>query len=398
MKVMEKYATAVIGGGAAGICAAISQGRKGGSVILCEKMPQLGKKILASGNGRCNLLNEEINEAYYNLVARSLVRSVFDQAGKGEILSFFKSLGLEVYSKEGRLFPITNQAASVLKVLEMELKRLSIPVVYDFACCGLSFSRDGILVSSTTGAKIECRKVIMAGGGKTYPAYGSDGGMYQIARQLGHSIIEPVPAAVPLEVKDHLCQVLQGQRILAGARAIIEGKEGDEARGELLFAKYGLSGTCILDVSETISIAVNRFHQKEVFVAVDMAPFIEREQLKSELERRRKTNFSDEEMLVGILPNKLAVALKDLFKTNDLNAAVTSLKDRRFKVAGTRGWNEAEFTSGGIDVDEVKPGTLESKLKEGVYFAGEILDVDGRRGGYNLGWAWASGFVAGQTN
>lgn len=396
-KSMGKYSTVVIGGGAAGICAAISKGRRGEPVIICEKMPQLGKKILASGDGRCNLLNDDLSEVYYNPAARDLVRSIFDKFGKFEILGFFKGLGLEVYSKEGRIFPMTNQAASVLKVMEMELNRLSVPIEFNFNCSGLSFSKNGILVSSKAGKKIECQKVIVTGGGKTYPAFGSDGSMYELARQLGHSIIEPVPAAVPLVVRDRLCLFLQGQRIFAGAKSIIEGREGDEARGELLFTKYGLSGTCILDVSEAISVAMNRHNKTEVFVSVDMVPFMDKGQLKNELDNRREEKLPAEEMLAGILPNKICVVLKDIFEKNDVNAAVNSLKDRHFKVIGTRGWNEAEFTSGGINVNEVNARTLESKLKKGVYFAGEILDVNGRRGGYNLGWAWASGFVAGQT-
>jgi len=395
---MLKYSTVVIGGGAAGICAAISKGRRGEPVIICEKLPQLGKKILATGNGRCNLLNEDLSEACYNPAARDLVKFIFSQFGKSEILDFFKGLGLELYSKEGRIFPMTNQAASVLKVLVMELKRLSVPVEFDFNCSGLSYSKNGILVSSQDGRKIECQKVIITGGGKAYPVLGSDGSMYELARQMGHTIIEPVPAVVPLVVKDNLCRFLQGQRITANAKTVIEGQEGDEVSGELLFTKYGLSGTCILDVSEAISIAINRHNKSEVFVSVDMVPFLDRERLRDKFEKRRKEKWPAEEMLVGILPNKFCVALKYLFEKNDLGGAVNSIKDWRFKVTGARGWNEAEFTSGGIDVNEVSARTLESKLKKGVYFAGEVLDVNGRRGGYNLGWAWASGFVAGRTN
>ena len=266
---MEKYATAVIGGGAAGICAAISQASTGGSVIICEKTTQLGKKILASGNGRCNLLNDNLSELYYNGAARDLVKSIFGKFGKSEILEFFKGLGLETYSQDGRIFPITNQAASVLKVLEMELKRLSVPVEYDFCCDGISLSKSGIVISSKSGKRIACQKVIITGGGKTYPVFGSDGGIYEIARQLDHTVIEPVPSAVPLVVKDSLCHTLQGQRIIAGARNIIEGRKSEEVQGELLFTKYGLSGTCILDISEEVSIAINREHKKDVFVAVD---------------------------------------------------------------------------------------------------------------------------------
>ena len=394
---MEKYEVVVIGGGAAGICAAISKARTGGSVIICEKTTQLGKKILATGNGRCNLLNDNFNETYYNHAARNLVKSIFYKFGKFEILGFFSSLGLEIYSQEGRIFPITNQASSVLKVLEIELRRLSVPVEYDFCCDQVSFSKSGIVVSSKNGKRIVCRKVIITGGGKTYPALGSDGSVYDIARQLGHTLVEPVPSAVPLVVKDNLCQALQGQRIFAAASIIIDGRKSEEVKGELLFTKYGLSGTCILDVSEEISIAINRQHKKNVFVAVDLVPFLNKEQLTSRLQNRKKEKAFADEMLVGILPNKLCVALKDLFENDDIDAAVNSLKDTRFKISGTRSWNEAEFTAGGISTDEVNTETLESKLHKGIYFAGEVLDVNGRRGGYNLGWAWASGHVAGQT-
>ena len=394
---MDKYSTIVIGGGAAGICAAISKARTGESVIICEKTAQLGKKILASGNGRCNLLNDNLSEMFYNPAARDLVKSIFSKFSKPEILDFFKVLGLEIYSQDGRIFPITNQAASVLKVLEMELKRLNVQIEYNFDCSGISFSKNDILVSSNTGKKIACRKLIITGGGKSYPVLGSDGSIYQIAGQLGHTIIEPVPSAVPLVVKDTLCLLLQGQRIFATAKTVVGGKESQEIKGELLFTKYGLSGTCILDVSEEISIAINRHHKKDVSVSIDMIPFMDKVQLKHQIKERNNKGYSPEEMLTGILPNKLCVALKSLFENNNIDAAVMSLKNRSFKVAGTRGWNEAEFTSGGINVNEINANTLESKLRKEIYFAGEVLDVNGKRGGYNLGWAWASGFVAGQT-
>ena len=153
----------------------------------------------------------------------------------------------------------------------------------------------------------------------------------------------------------------------------------------------------MLDVSEEISIAINRQHKKEVFIAIDMVPFLDKEQLMLKLINRKKEKALPDEMLAGILPNKFCIALKGLFENGDIDAAVNSLKEMHFKVTGTKSWNEAEFTAGGINVNEVKPGTLESKLRKGIYFAGEVLDVNGKRGGYNLGWAWASGFVAGQT-
>ncbi len=231
---MRQYSTVVIGGGAAGICATISKARSGGSVIICEKLPQLGKKILASGNGRCNLLNDNLDENHYNLASRSLVKSVFQRFGKREIIEFFTRLGLEIYSQDGRIFPRTNQAASVLKVLDMELKRLDVPVELNFNCSTISLGKDNIVVSSEAGTQIQCRKLIVTGGGRTYPALGSDGSMHEMARKMGHTIIVPVPSAVPLVVKNSMCHFLQGQRILAGARSIIEGRAGDEVIGELV--------------------------------------------------------------------------------------------------------------------------------------------------------------------
>jgi predicted Rossmann fold flavoprotein len=394
---MDNYPVAIVGGGPAGICAAIAVCRAGDRAVICEKMPQLGKKILATGNGRCNLLNDKLDETHYNPAAAGVVRSIFTRFGKTDILSVFDGLGLEVYSRESRLFPVTNQAASVLKVLEMELKRLSVAIEYGFDCSGVSLSKTGILVTSKAGGTIECRKVIITGGGMALPASGSDGGIYEVARQLGHTIVPPVPAAVPLLINDKLCHFLQGQRISASAWSVIDGKQGNTVPGELLFTKYGLSGTCILDVSRDVSVAINRDNRTQVFVAVDLVPFMNEEQLNNELVKRLKARQAPEEMMVGILPNKLSAAFKDIFTGGSIEAAAHYLKAARFKISGTREWNEAEYTAGGINLQEVNPYTLESRLGKNVYFAGEILDVDGERGGYNLAWAWASGFVAGMA-
>ncbi len=394
---MKNSLTVVIGGGAAGIVAAISKARRNEPVLICEKTTRIGKKLLVTGNGRCNLLNDDLDETYYIMSARELVKTVFARFGKNEILDFFRDLGLQVYNKDGRIFPITNQASTVLRILDLELKRLAVPIRYGFNCSDIVSSENTISVISDTGEKIECSKVIITGGGKTYPVTGSDGSIYKVAERLGHRIIDPVPAAVPLLVRDVLCQKLQGQRIQAVARLDTGEEGGEHAAGELLFTQYGLSGTCILDISRAISIALNREHKKRVGVKIDLVPFLSSDQLLRELRRRLTSGFGAGDMLTGILPDKLCVALRGLFLTGSLVDAVNSLKSYAFTVHGTRGWNEAEFTSGGVSISEINPYTLESKVNEKVYFAGEILDVDGKRGGYNLAWAWASGFVAGLT-
>jgi predicted Rossmann fold flavoprotein len=326
---VRNTSTVVIGGGAAGLCAAISSARRGESLIICEKTPQLGKKILSSGNGRCNLLNEKFNESFYNAAARGLVKSIFVQFGKREILEFFKSLGLELYSREDRIFPLTNQAASVLRVLEMEITRLAVPVDFSFDCSHISISKNHFQVIARDGQSIECRKVILTG--QDLPAYGSDGSTFELARQLGHQIIPPVPSVVPLLVQDRLCQILQGQRITSDARTIIDNEEGTKVNGELLFTQYGLSGTCILDISEEISIALNRHHKTDVFVSIDFVPSMDFELLRNELEKRKRDHWSAQDMLVVCNSSSQNYFEKE-------SRVRSLLKSWRFRVRD-RGWN-----------------------------------------------------------
>ena len=394
---MQKFDIAVIGGGAAGIVAAISARRSAKDVIICEKMPRLGKKILISGSGRCNISNLDLSEAHYNPESRELVKSVFSRFGREKIEDFFNELGLKLCSEGNRVFPVTDQAASVLKVLEDELKNLKVAVELDFEVSSITGSAKGFIVKSKTGKSVSCDTVIITGGGKTYPGLGSDGSCYGLARVFGHKIIEPVPSAVPLLAKDKFCHLLQGQKIQCTAKAIIDGKEKNQTEGELLFTKYGLSGTAILDISEDISIAINRLAKKGVQVSIDMIPFMAADELAEEIIRRIQKGFAPENLAVGILPNKFALIFRDLFKGASVEKIVDTLKGKRFDIIGAKGWNEAEFTAGGVDIEGVKKDTLESKLKKGIYFAGEILDANGERGGYNLAWAWASGFVAGLT-
>lgn len=394
---MQKFNTVIIGGGAAGIAAAISAKRRNQSVAICDRMARIGKKILASGNGRCNILNERLDESFYNPSARLLVRSIFEKFGKEHILSFFKDLGLETYSEDGRIFPRTNQSTSVMKVLEMELNRLSVPIELNFEVKGISYSEGRFTITSKGGKSIECEKLIVAAGGRSYPALGSDGSCYKMAADLGHKIVEPVPAAVPIVLKERLCHLLQGQKITASVKAIINQKTVCESFGDLLFTNYGLSGTAILDVSEEISIAINRQKIRDVLVSVDMVPFMDRDALKMEISRRIKNCWKAEDLLAGILPNKFHFAFEGKETGYDAQIITNAVKSRIFKVVETKRWNEADFTAGGIDTKYVKPGILESTVVKGLYFAGEILDVCGKRGGYNLAWAWSSGFVAGQT-
>ncbi len=393
---MTPYDVIVIGGGAAGMMAAITAKRRGLSVLICEKMPKLGKKLLVTGAGRCNLLNETLDESFYNPESQAMVRSILDQFGKKAMLEFFKELGLATYADEsGRIFPVTNQAASVLKVLEMELERLKVAVDLGCEVKAVWPHKAGFEVCAKTGEKESCKKVILCAGGKSYPALGADGNGYALAAAFRHKILEPVPSTVPLLVKDPCCHFLQGQKVRANVSSLIRGKKVREASGELLFTQYGLSGTAVLDVSDEISVAMNREHRKDVAVVADLVPFMSETELTEELSRRFKKDMAPENLLEGLLTHKFFLAFRSQVQNADASSIARLLKHKEFKVNGTRGWNEAEFTAGGVPADEVEPLTLESEYQPGLYFAGEILDVQGRRGGYNLAWAWSSGAVAG---
>lgn len=389
------YDVIVIGGGAAGLMAAITAQRQGASVLVCEKMPKLGKKLLVTGAGRCNLLNETLNPSFYTPAGQPLVRSVLDQFGKDPMLAFFKDLGLATYADEsGRIFPVTNQAASVLKVLELELERLKVTIDLGCEIKKIQAVKQGFEVCAKTGEKEIARKIILCAGGRSYPALGADGNGYALAAACGHTILAPVPSTVPLVAKDPCCHFLQGQKIRAKITSRINDKNIRTVSGELLFTQYGLSGTAILDVSDEVSVAFNRDHNPHVAVIADLVPFMEEAVLTEELSRRFEKGVTHENLLEGLLPHKFFLAFRAVIQKLDASSIAHLLKHKEFKVLGTRGWNEAEFTAGGVPVGEVDPVTLESKLQKGFYFAGEILDVQGRRGGYNLAWAWASGAVA----
>ncbi len=394
---MGEFSTAIIGAGAAGLGAAISAKRAGTSCCLCERLPKTGKKILASGNGRCNLSNEDLSAENYNEASRGLITSVFGRFGPSAIKDLFRGIGLELASEGNRIFPATDQSSSVLKALELEIKSLKIPVELGFTADRIEPEGKGFFVLSSSGKKIKCRSVIITGGGKSYPSLGSDGSAYRLASSLGHSIVPPVPSAVPLTVKDPLCHFAQGQRIDANIKAVVSGRVALESRGDLLFTKYGLSGTAILDISRAVSVALNRQPSKGAYLEADIVPFMGEDELSGNIKRAISLGRPHEDVLAGVLPLKISAALKGLVSSGDPAAIAKRLKSMRFEVIGTRGWNEAEFTAGGVDTREVDPATLESKIMKGIYFAGEVLDVDGRRGGYNLAWAWASGSVAGMA-
>jgi predicted Rossmann fold flavoprotein len=405
----DRVDVAVVGGGAAGLIAAIGAARRRASVAILERLPRPGKKLLATGGGRCNLLNDGLSAEAFTSTDHALVGSVLARFGPDAIRDFFEGLGLGLQSDEaGRVYPVTNQAASVLKVLELEVGRLGIDLETRFDAANIEHGSGRFRIRAADGRRIEAGAVILTGGGKSYPALGANGSGYGLAASFGHRIVEPVPSAVPLVVKVRMGHYLQGQRMKVLAESRIGGRTAQRAEGELLFTPYGLSGPAVLDISESVSIALNRDGRQDVSVVVDFLPFLTASEAAAEFSRRLTAGWAPQDLTSGLLPEKFCLFLPQVFRDAGLepgpgNAAETAsrlakaLKAREYRVSGTRGWNEAEFTSGGVDAREVGRGTLGSKLRSGLYLAGEVLDVQGGRGGFNLAWAWASGLVAGLT-
>lgn len=392
----DRFDIIVVGGGGAGIAAAIGAGRAGASVLICEKMQKLGKKVRISGNGRCNIYNDVIDESGYNPEARQLVRSMFSRFGKREITGFFRDLGLRVYSDdEGRVFPITNQSGSVLDLLELELGRVGAHVYFECGITDIERNDSGFRLTHAQG-QLYAKRVILCAGGKSYPISGTDGSAYALALKYGHTLITPVPSTVALTSDDPWCKPLSGQKIRAGVCFVIDGEAGPRTEGDFLFTDYGVSGLTVLDSSEEISIALGRGRTTDTALAVDLLPFMHEDELRKELQQRLRRKFPSESLLAGLLPPKFAGVLLPVLETRNPHAIIPAVKRKVFRITGTRGWNDAEFTAGGIDHREVDERTLESKKCPGLYLAGEILDVNGKRGGFNLAWAWSSGYVSGQ--
>ena len=396
---MGKTQIAIIGGGGAGILAAISAARCGAKVLIVERMPVLGKKVLASGAGRCNLLNVIVDASFYNPESRHIVHQVFSRFGKEEMLGFFKEIGLYTYAQDdGRIFPLTDKALTVMDLLQAELDRLKIEIVLNFSVKKIQTKNGFFILRSESGNEVQTEKIILAAGGQSYPNLGSDGSGFKLAKEFGHRIITPVVATVPLLTQDVWCKILEGQKTRVKACAVLEGKKIEPwIEGDLLFAKYGLSGTAILDISDPISVALNRKSAKKAAVIVDFVPFLNENELLTELERRVRRGMRGAALIAGILAPKFALALKDFLIPEKIKDLVSILKERIFYISETKGWAEAEFTAGGVDISEVDFETFESKKQKGLFLCGEILDVNGRRGGYQLAWAWASGYLAGQS-
>ncbi len=402
---------AVIGGGAAGMMAAIVAARAGARVVLFEGNDRVGKKLLTTGNGRCNLTNTGASPADYH-GAPGLAAAVLPRFDPAAAVAFFEAAGLAcVVEDRGRVFPRCGQASAVQDVLRFELDEAGVEVRGGAEVSALTRTGGGFelrlappIGTEGDGERVSADRVVLATGGRAAPGTGSRGQGYALAQALGHTIVEPFPALVQLRLASPHLAALAGVRVEAHVTLRRYGFPAATATGELLFADYGVSGPTVLAVSREAAEALARGEHPRL--EANLLPDLDAPAVAAELQRRAAAHPARtlQGLLVGLVHKRLILPLlKEAGLSPDGPAeALPRLGEAGlltawgFDVTATTGWTGAQVTAGGVAADEVDPLSLESTKAPGLFLAGEVLDVDGDSGGYNLQWAWASGFVAGR--
>lgn len=401
---------AVVGGGAAGMMAAVFAARNENEVYLYEKNEKLGKKLFITGKGRCNLTNTADMEELFAAVVSNpkFLYSSFYSFTNEQTIAFFEELGVKTkVERGGRVFPVSDHSSDVIRGLERELNRLGVHIVLNTEVkelLAVNGSVRGLLLAS--GKRTDADAVIVAAGGLSYPSTGSSGDGYRMAESCGHKITPLSPALVPMEVKEWYAKELMGLSLRNIGITITDGsKKLYQDFGEMLFTHYGVSGPVILSAS---SITGSRLKEKELTLHIDLKPALTKEQLDKRVLREFESNHNRQfkNAVAGLFPAKLLPVMVDLSgipeekRVNEITKEERKkftdlIKDFTMTLTGLRSYSEAIITRGGISVKEIDPGTMESKLIKGLFFAGEVLDLDAVTGGFNLQIAWSTGFLAG---
>lgn len=397
----------VIGGGPAGMFAAITAAEQGRRVLLLETNERLGKKLLITGKGRCNVTNDCTPQEVLQNVPRNsrFLYSALEKCPPSQVMNFFENRGCPLKTERGnRVFPVSDKSQSVLDCLKNEIRRQRITVENTKVLEILT--ADGCVTGVKTKAgNYSARTVILATGGVSYPSTGSTGDGYRMAERLGHTIIAPEGSLVPLEISGNICQQMQGLSLRNVAVKLVnaKGKVLYKDFGELLFTHFGVSGPTVLSASAHLK-------GDGCKLLLDLKPALEENTLNNRILRDLETykNRSMENALTDLLPRSMIPVVLELlgipadlqansFTKQDRRALVELLKAFPLTVLGKRPVEEAIITSGGIKVSEIDPKTMESKLVKGLYFAGEIIDCDAYTGGFNLQIAWATAYCAGMA-
>lgn len=379
---------AVIGGGASGLLAAITAARNGAYTVILEKNDRVGKKILSTGNGRCNFTNINAGVSDYN---SEFVSYALNEFSPEKTMMFFREIGiLPKIEEEGRVYPLSCQASAVLDVLRAEAERVGVYVKSEFTVVNIEKNSNGFVITSDENEKIIADSVVVSTGGNAAPKSGSTGDGFRMLRKLGHSVVKPKPA---------LCQLMTDKGV-HGVRqfAKVTIADGRYEIGEIQFNKDSISGIPVFNLSGYANIGDN--------ISVDFLPEYSINTVVELLEKR--PNQTMESYLVGILNKNLAHALlkdigisplsreSDSLTSKEIFTIAEALKGWSLRITGYAPWDKAQVTSGGITLSEICNKTMESEIVKRLYIIGELCDIDGKCGGYNLQWAWSSGFLAGR--
>ncbi|MBA1421242.1 MAG: NAD(P)/FAD-dependent oxidoreductase [Epsilonproteobacteria bacterium] len=397
----------IIGAGAAGLVAAITRARAGQKVLLLEQNNKIGKKILVSGNGKCNIDNRYITLNRFHSQNPDFVAKVLEGYDFPVVEKFFTSLGLElVEGKEGKMFPVSLQASSVVELLEYEAKQSGVEIVCNCAVTNIEKKGDTFTLKTSQGKKTS-EQLVLASGSPAAPQLGGSNSGYAFATKMGHSLIPRHPSLVQLCSEESWVKGCTGVKVAGLAKLYANGEYITEKKGDLLFTNYGISGLAILDLSREVSTRLAGFDYCEL--SLDLMPEFSKEKLTNLLLNRVQKE-SEKPLglwLQGVLNKKLIAIILEQSKSRvkiekelnrkEINKLVHTIKNLRLSINDTKGFKGAEVATGGIDTTEVNPQTMESKLVPNLYFAGEILDVDGDRGGFNFHWAWVTGLRINQN-
>ncbi|NLK01349.1 MAG: NAD(P)/FAD-dependent oxidoreductase, partial [Clostridia bacterium] len=397
MKNKEIEGVTIIGGGAAGLMAAIAAARRGTRVTILEKNPRVGKKILATGNGRCNYTNMDIDISRYHGMNPKFALSALKSFDNQMTIQFFRDLGIYPRAEGmGKIYPRSNQASSILDVLRFEIHSLGVETRCDTEIVDIKSHNGYFKVLDKGGNTYSAKKIIIAPGGKAAPSLGANGGGYPLAKKLGHKIVEPFPSLTKLKLKSNFLKQLQGIKIEGTAEILRDNKSIAREKGEILFTNYGVSGPPILQLSRRAGELLRSGHQPilKIIVVDDMNEEELREHIVHRLEQQAPK--PSDLFLVGFLNKQLARAvlkasgIENIKKTagqinsEERHRLIKLLQNWSFAVTDLLPWSQAHVTAGGVDTSKVNPQTMESEITPGLYFAGEILDIDGDSGGFNL--------------
>lgn len=414
--------TLIIGGGPAGMMAAISAAEKNEEVVLIEKNSTLGRKLLITGKGRCNITSSIAIEDFIKNVPGNgrFLYSAFSNFSNQDIIDLMKKNGVEVKEERGnRIFPVTDKAQSVLDAFINEIrKHKNIKVMLNCKVKSI-MQKDGIAIGALleSGEKVYSDRVILATGGKSYPLTGSTGDGYKMAKEVGHTVVDARGSLVPIKADTDICQRLQGLSLRNVKIAFIDkdkSKEIYDDFGEMLFTHFGVSGPTILSGSAHLlryKDVDSKIKERSIVLKIDLKPALSEEELDKRVLRDFE-EFKNKEFknsLEKLLPKKMIDVIIDLSgidrykKVNEITkeerlSLVKLLKDFEITIDGFRPVEEAIVTAGGVSIKEINPKTMESKIVSGLFFAGEIIDVDAYTGGFNLQIAYSTGYTAGKNN